>query len=258
MVTEAVAIERFPSGKKQEDNILSMLVDQDELTWQNIIMELIKSEQMDPWNIDVSIIAEKFSKLLSAMKKMDFRISGKIILAAAFFLKIKSDKLLNEDIAMLDNLIKPIDNPNELMDLLEGMPEELRIPHEKPVLAFRTPQPRKRKVSVYDLMNALEKALQTEQKRVSRMKPTPKMRVPTKSKDMTLVINDLYKQIRKTLQKVKVVWFHELAPGTSKEDIVITFVPLLHLETQRKIDITQKKPFGDISITLTNIKKDYA
>ena len=65
-------------------------------------------------------------------------------------------------------------------------------------------------------------------------------------------------EIRKSLQKVKVIWFHELAPGSTKEDKLVTFIPLLHLDTQRKIEMTQKVHFGDISISLTGIKEDYA
>ncbi|MCF7871569.1 segregation/condensation protein A [Candidatus Woesearchaeota archaeon] len=260
MVTVAQKPEmQIRAGKRNEQAIINILVDQDELTWQNIIMELIKSEQMDPWNIDVSIISEKFIGLLSNMKKMDFRISGKIILAAAFFLKLKSDKLLNEDIAALDSLINSTDNPDELMDLMEDFPDQIHLKdkNNKPTLKYRTPQPRKRKVSVYDLINALEKALETEQKRIIRIKPTPKIKRPAKSKDMTIIMNDLYQQIRLTLKKVKIVWFHELLTTTDKSDKITAFVPLLHLDTQRKIDIDQKSHFGDISISLTGIIKDY-
>ena len=261
MVVEAQSIEgQLKQGKGNEQTIINILVDQDEITWQTIIMELIKSEQMDPWNIDVSTIAEKFIKLLSKMKKMDFRISGKIILAAAFFLKVKSDKLLNEDIAALDSLIKSNENPEELMDLLDDIPEQIEVKgtKEKPTLKYRTPQPRKRKVSVYDLINALEKAFETEQRRLIRSKPAPKVKAPTKGKDMTVIMNDLYKEISKTLKKVKVVWFHEIITSESKEDKITTFLPLLHLDNQRKIDLAQNEHFGNISIKLTGITKDYS
>ncbi|MCF7866322.1 segregation/condensation protein A [Candidatus Woesearchaeota archaeon] len=261
MVVEAQTFQgHLNKGQGNEQTIINILVDEDELTWQTIIMELIKSEQMDPWNIDVSIISEKFIKLLSKMTKMDFRISGKIILAAAFFLKIKSDKLLNEDIVALDSLIQSNNNPEDLFDLLDDIPDQIDIKQkgEKPVLKYRTPQPRKRKVSVYDLINALEKALKSEQKRLIRAKPAPKMKIPAKSKDMTIIMNDLYAEISKTLKKVKVVWFHEIIIGESREDKITTFLPLLHLDNQRKIDLNQKDHFGDISIKLTGIVKDYS
>src|SRR6056297_2333018 len=125
-----------------ENDIFEMLFEKDEITWQDIIYDLIKTEKMDPWNVDVSHLAEKFIKLLKEMKKMDFRLSGKIILAAAFFLKIKSDKLLKEDIAFLNNMLNP--QEEDIMDFLdEDMnTQEDNTKKEKPVLKFRTPQPR--------------------------------------------------------------------------------------------------------------------
>lgn len=263
MTTEAQQLQQLTSrkGTLNEDNVFDILFDQDEISWQTIIHELIKTESMDPWNIDVSIIAEKFIKLLADMKKMDFRISGKVILAAAFFLKIKSDKLLKEDIAFLDSLIKPIDDPEDFLDMLENSPMQLNLRgSSKPVLTYRTPQPRKRKVSIYDLVDALEQALAVDQRRsINRLSNVKvKMKKPTKSKDMTLIIDDLFKKIKITLKNVKVVWFKELIPSESKEDKINTFVPLIFLDNQRKIRIDQKIHFGDIKICLHQLADDYS
>jgi segregation and condensation protein A len=151
----------------REHEIFEMLFEKDEITWQDIIYDLIKTEKMDPWDVDVSVLAEKFVSLLKEMKKMDFRLSGKIILAAAFFLKIKSDKLLKEDIVFLNNMINP--QEDDFLDLLDYSSNNVYASNkEKPVLKYRTPQPRKRKVSVYDLVEALEKALEGDQKRYIR------------------------------------------------------------------------------------------
>ena len=239
------------------EDIFEMLFDKDEITWQDIIYDLIKTEKMDPWDVDVSLLAEKFVSTLKEMKKMDFRLSGKIILAAAFFLKIKSDKLLKEDLVFLNNMMNP--QEDELMDLLED-PSSLELKEqnkEKPILKYRTPQPRKRKVSVYDLVDALEKALEGDQKRMIRKLSAKgkKINVPKKDKDITIVINDLYKKIEKTLETVKHVKFSQLLKSGEKEEKIYTFIPLLYLDTQRRIDIEQKIHFDDIRIELTKLKK---
>jgi segregation and condensation protein A len=247
MTMAVEAIQKQDVEVNNEEQVFSLLFEQDELTWQTIIYELIKSEQMNPWNIDVGVIAEKFISLLKEMKKMDFRISGKIILAAAFFLKIKSDKLLKEDIAVLDSIINPEETP-ELMDLLEEQNEARQA--EKPLLIPRTPQPRKRKVSVYDLINALEKALHTEQKRFLQRKPGQKIKIPEKKQDVTIIMNDLYKKIKKMLKAVETITFQELIPSEKKEDKISTFIPLMFLDNQRKIDVLQKQHFGNIDVRL--------
>ena len=72
--------------------IFDMLFKEDEISWQAMIYSLIEEENMNPWDIDVSLIAKKFLQKLRQLKEMDFRISGKVILAAAILLKLKSNK----------------------------------------------------------------------------------------------------------------------------------------------------------------------
>lgn len=244
----------------KENDIFEMLFDKDEITWQDIIYDLIKTEKMDPWDVDVSHLAEKFINLLKEMKKMDFRLSGKIILAATFFLKIKSDKLLKEDLVFLTNMINP--QEEDVMDFLdEDIDYDLENRRkEKPILKYRTPQPRKRKVSVYDLVEALEKALEGDQKRyIKKLSDVAKnVKIPKKNKDITLIINDLYKKIEKTLTKVTHIKFSQLLTTDDKEEKIYTFIPLLYLDTQRKIDIEQEEHFEDITICLTKLNKTIA
>lgn len=247
------------TNKEKEQDIFEMLFEKDEITWQDIIYDLIKTEKMNPWDVDVSILAEKFISLLKEMKKMDFRLSGKIILAAAFFLKIKSDKLLKEDILFLNNMMNP--QEEDIMNLLEDPTSlEQAKTQEKPTLKYRTPQPRKRKVSVYDLIEALEKALEGDQKRhIKKLQDTAKkINIPKKDKDMTIIINDLYKKIQKTLQTVKQVKFSQLLKTENKEEKIYTFIPLLYLDTQRRIDLEQETHFKDITICLARLKKNIA
>ena len=44
--------------------------------------------------------------------------------------------------------------------------------------------------------------------------------------------------------------FIKLTPSESKQDKVYTFIPLLHLTNQRKIDMTQYQHFGEIEVKL--------
>src|SRR3990167_8829587 len=88
------------------DRIFSIIFSKtDEVTWQSIIYELVKTEQMDPWDIDVSILTQKYIEMLRSLKEHDFRISGKVVLAAAILLKLKSNKLVGDDLNDLDRLL---------------------------------------------------------------------------------------------------------------------------------------------------------
>ena len=212
---------------------------------------------MDPWDIDVSLIAHKFLEMLKKLKEMDFRISGKVVLASAILLKLKSNKLLEEDITALDSLISSIDDPGELLDELPlDYPGEIeKLKRDKPRLMPRTPQPRKRKVSVYDLVKALEKALEVEYRRPVYVEPKVKLKVPENVIDITEVIKDVYHKVeahygKQSGKKSEQLTFSQLIPSDSKEDKVFTFIPLLHLENQQRVDMKQKIHFGEIFINL--------
>ncbi|HIJ18946.1 TPA: segregation/condensation protein A, partial [Candidatus Woesearchaeota archaeon] len=88
------------------DRIFSLLTQQDEITWQTILYDLVRKEGMDPWDVDISLIARRYIELIRKLKEHDFRLSGKVLLAAAILLKLKSSKLVDEDITELDRLIR--------------------------------------------------------------------------------------------------------------------------------------------------------
>jgi len=244
-------------SNEPQEKILGLLFQEDEITWQNIIYELVRTEEMNPWDIDVSLIAHKFLEMLKKLKEMDFRISGKVVLASAILLKLKSNRLLEEDITALDNLISSVDDPGELLDELP-----LDYPHEEgeeekqtPRLVPRTPQPRKRKVSVYDLVKALEKALEVESRRPVYVEPRVKIKPPEKIINITEITKDVYQKVEayyenNISEKTQIMTFSQLIPSESKEDKVYTFIPLLHLENQQKVWMKQKIHFGEIYIHL--------
>lgn len=234
-----------------QDQIFDMLMQRDELTWQNIIYDLVKSEEMNPWDIDVSLLSKRYLETIKRLQEHNFFISGKIILASAILLKIKCNKLVSEELAGLDNLLFPQDNeeledPDEFID-----PKDQRI-KEIPRLAIKTPQARKRKVSIEDLMFALEKALEVDQRRlrktIERRSVVPA--IPEKKIDITKIIKDLYSRIQFLFKKKEKVTFNTLLPSDSREDKIVTFIPILHLANQNKVTLYQEEHFGDIDISL--------
>lgn len=240
------------------DNIFQFLMNEEDLTWQTMIYELVKSEQMDPWDIDISRLSKKFVSMVNHLKQFDFRVSGKIILASVILLKMKSNKLLTEDILAFDNLIKTNQEPEEIEELYDEPefeePEQDHIKNmmeTRPKIFPRTPQPRKRKVSVFDLVKALEKALEVKNRRYYKdPKDMPKIQAPKDHKDISLIIGDTHDYLMELFkeQETDKLFFHKILQSETKEDKIYTFIPLLHLTNQRKIDLEQYKHFGDIEI----------
>ncbi len=235
---------------ESHERIFQILYNEDEVTWQALLYELVKKEQMNPWDINISLLAKKYIEMIKKLKELDFRISGKVLLAAAILLKIKSNRLLNEDLSELDMLLTQSE---------EGLSEELDLGgneyygrSEKHPLIPRTPQPRKRKVSVFDLVNALEKALEVKKRRVLNSIPPMGIEIPKKTRDITQVIREVYGRIISFFNRTRQdkITFSQLVPSQAKEDKIYTFIPLLHLTNQRRVDLEQKEHFGEIEIML--------
>ena len=237
-----------------QEKLVELLLNQDELGWKTIIYDLVKTEQMDPWDIDISLLTRKFILVIKEMHEHDFKIPGKILLAAAVLLKIKATHLVENDISNLDKLINQDKGiPEE--ELFEEMEQRLRNPDAAhPQLIPRNPQPRNRKVSVEDLVEALQRALATKKRILAQQRPV-KFPLPQRKIEILEVIRDIYHKINYYNHKEpsqKLTYTRLLPPRAGKQEKVYTFIPLLHLENQQKIEMEQKGHFEEIVISLTN------
>jgi len=235
-----------------QDHIYNLLIQKDEITWQTILQDLIKSEQMNPWDIDISLLAKRYLERIKELKDANLFVSGKVVLASSILLKIKSHKLVTEEIFKFDNKMNPPEEYQELEELLNGAPSP---GYDLPQLTIKTPMPRKRKVTLNDLMSALQKALEVNQRRNLRGEALTQtdVKIPEKKIDISKLILDVYNQIIDFFKtKKEGLTFSKLVNSPKKEDKILTFVPLLHLDNQEKINLEQKEHFGEISIEIKN------
>lgn len=240
-----------------EDKIYSLIVEQQETTWKSIIQDMVGNGKLDPWDVDVSRLTSMYIEHVKSMQQADLKVSGKMLLAAALLLKMKSTRLVGEDLSDFDRLLAQ-GEMNE-QDFYDGLEAEMRdakhIPPDDMLrLIPRTPQARTRKVTIFDLVNALEKALETKHRRLIKLgSPEAELILPHKSIDINLAMKQIYKYVREyfTLRHSRQMKWSDLLPeGADREQKMYAFVPLLHLGTQRKLDIHQKKSFEDFDIAL--------
>lgn len=225
-----------------------MLMQKDEITWQAIIYDLVKSEQMNPWDIDISILTQKYLEVVRQLQEHNFFISGKVILASAILLKIKSHKFLTENLANFD---AQLFQQNE--DLLDDANYIDPITNQPiPELLIKTPQARKRKIDLNDLIGALDKALKVDQKRLLRRRwerVVNEAKLPEKKIDIASLIKSVYNRILGWFTKKEKITFSELVGSDKRDDKINTFIPLLYLSNNHSVDINQEIPFGEIDIT---------
>lgn len=239
-----------------QDKIFSMLVEQNEISWKTIIMDLISSEQMDPWDVNISLLTDKYIERLRELKEQDLKVGGKVVLAASILLRIKSNKLVSDDMDDFDRLIAGTDMNQEAFydsleqELAQGERDALKEEFE---LLPRMPQARRRKVSVFDLVKALDKALEVKQRRVLQSIPPP-LPLPVRKFDLGASVANLLQRLKSMFSYKKRLTFTDLLPTHSKQDKVYTFIPLLHLSNQQKVDLEQAEPFGEIEVKLAEEK----
>jgi chromatin segregation and condensation protein Rec8/ScpA/Scc1 (kleisin family) len=82
--------------------------------------------------------------------------------------------------------------------------------------------------------------------------PDTKVEIPKKTVDISILIRDIYDQIKKFFVSngIKKLTFSKLVPSQDKDDKIYTFIPLLHLDSQRKIEVNQQEHLGEIDIAL--------
>ena len=230
-----------------EQKIFDIILKGDEVTWQSLILDLVRVENMDPWDLDISKLAQRFIEMLRKMQELDLRISGKVILAAAIMLKMKSNYLMERDLLAFDKLMHPDEYTEDaLYD--EGV-KRPDIDLSQVRLIPKTPQPRKRKVSIYDLVDALKQALEVKNRR-RQILESIQIPLPGKKIDISIIIEDLFGKIEKLFSQNKKVKFTQLVPSMDKKDVVGVFLPVLHLSNQQRISLEQQNHFGEIEISL--------
>ncbi len=245
-----------------QEKIFDLLLENDDITWKTLLYDLVKSEQMNPWEIDIAILAQKFIVVIKEMKEHDLKISGKMLLAAAILLKMKSSHLIDHDIAQLDILISETEDEmdeNELFDEGEEIDLELlQKRKQKYKLIPKNPQPRSRKVSIHDLVDALQRAMSSKKRVLQKYDPV-KFSMPNRNVDIMDVIRELYNKIvyyskknSEEKNKEELTFSKMLPPRAGKLEKVYTFIPMLHLENQKKIKTKQEEPFEEIYIKLSN------
>lgn len=240
-----------------QQQLLDMLIEQEEVSWKSLLLDLVKSEQMDPWDVDVTLLTQKYIQTIKEMQEHDLRISGKVLLAAAILLKLKSSHLLEHGISQLDNLINQSDDEEiDEETFAEFSEKRARRTPEEYTLIPRNPQPRNRKVSVTDLVQALEKAMASKRKVLAKTRPV-QFELPSGNVDIMEVINDIHSKILYYAKKEKkqLTFTRLLPPKANKQEKVYTFLPVLHLENHHKIITSQKKPFDEIKIDVLGKKK---
>jgi len=250
--------EKEQKNSVKQEQIHDLLFNR-ELGWQEIIYDLINTEQLDPWDIDIIILSDKYLEKISNLEEADFFVSSKVLLAASLLLRIKSEILLNRYIKSIDDILfGKKEQPKYSLERIE-------LNEDIPELIPRSPLPRFRKVTLKELMDSLNKAIITENRRIRKeiitknaLRETgfslPKRKFSIKDKIIEVYRNltDIFKRDKEKNR----VSYNEFI-NNNRDEKILSFLPLLYLEEQKKVWLEQEKPFEEIYIWLKEIFLKY-
>jgi segregation and condensation protein A len=205
-------------------------------TWREMLLDLVVSEKLDPWNIDLVDIASKYLERVRKLQKLDLRVPANLILAASILLRFKSDALHFEE--------------EEQVVEQQTFIDEAQAPVEIPMLSLRTRIPRKRKVTLNELMGALEEVFEEQKNRQEKPVIKEKMVINVPQYDITQRMKDIYGRVKKGADASGLVTFSSLLKEKNREEIIYTLLPILHLAQDGKLSVFQEKFFGEIFIQL--------
>lgn len=205
-----------------------------------ILVRLAKDHEIDPWNIDIIEVTDKF---LQYLEKQQFDLSyfGRTLHYAAILLRMKANAAIKEE---------------------EQTEEEIEEFDHFDVEEYPIPEPRirrrsKRPVTLDELILELKKAEKVELQRKTRKKVKEE-----KEEKPAITTEDVLKiaheeNIEQTIAEVQMV-LHEkfkhsdvvalgelLDPDT---DLILTYISLLFMATRKQIWLEQPELFGELYI----------
>jgi segregation and condensation protein A len=215
-----------------------------------ILVNLAKNGEIDPWDIDIVSVTDKFLARIEDIQMMDLRISGRTLLYASILLRMKSnwvDMDEPEDTDLFD----------EGMDFFEV--EDYPVP-KLPVRRIAT-----RPVTLQELIAELKKAERVEhRKKEKKLLRKLEERVAVTTDEVLGIAHEedilgrvarLDHVLNSIFEEHEFVVFSELI-GEDRSENIMTYVSLLFLATEKKIWLQQDELFGELFIYSSNISDD--
>jgi len=227
-----------------------------------ILVDMAKSGKIDPWNIDIVDVTDKYLQHLVELKSNNLKFTGRTLLFAAVLLRLKSDVLEGidpladldepeteeyeqEDVEFFDNEV----NTNNIISLDEALTRRSSVRLN-----------RQRVVTLKDLIRQLEfyekiekkKSLHNAKERAKRRARSYADFTPDDILDIAHEeyieegidsLHEILLKLFETNEKVELSELH--ATGMDKISIYIT---LLFLAARSRIDLVQDEFYSDLYI----------
>lgn len=236
-----------------------------------IILDLVREGKLDPWNIDIVDLYDKYMKKIAQLKQNNLRSVGKAILFSSTLLKIKSDIL--QGISINDFDPEPLDYFED-EGFEDGDYEQMQIPTNNivsfdEVLQRRTSVRlnRKRNVTLKDLIRhiqfyedlekkyAIKNALDRKERRVRNYASLKASEIKELAHDEYVeeVVEKMRQNLYQILSREENIELRELCLlGFDRSS---AFIALLFLAREEEYEILQDEFYGKLFVAKSEEKE---
>ncbi|MBI5555727.1 MAG: segregation/condensation protein A [Elusimicrobia bacterium] len=217
----------------------------------DLLLHLIKKEEIDIYNIPVSRITEEYLQYLEMLKMLNLEIAGEFLVMAATLLQIKSRKLLPVAVKE-DEAPEELDPYQELVRQLldykrfKEVAKALEIKEIEQQKVFTRPAQKMERIgdeeyiieaSLFDLLDAFKNVLKASNTMVREIIQEE------------VRIEERVRIIREKLTEKESLTFEEIfTPESTRMEMVVTFLAMLELIKMKEIRILQTRLFDKIRI----------
>lgn len=218
----------------------------------DLLLHLIKSQEMDIYDIRIVEITEQYLRIIDQMKQLDLDVAGEFLVMAAQLIHIKSRMLLpvSEDLAEEEGddpraeLVKRLLEYQryklaaELFDQLPQLERDIFLPKgdSADLLLENAPQDTELTISLFQLANAFHQLMTQARTEVFHEVVRENLSV---ADYIARISHRLVEHSRISLRDF-------FQSGYQRTELVVTFLALLELTRMRMIRIEQVTTFSDI------------
>ncbi|MBT8507505.1 chromosome segregation protein ScpA [Methanomicrobiaceae archaeon CYW5] len=225
-----------------------------------ILVGMAESGEIDPWNIDIVEVTDRFLGELERMKELDLRISGRTLFFASTLLRMKSEYLEEVEVADEVEFEEESFFDDDFGFGSDSTFEDLSEPIERLEREIRRRVGRKgkrrRPVTLYELIKELKTAEKMERRRTRRKSAVPDLLL--EADDIVSVAHeedfqDVTETVYTSFERIEgageaVTTLHALS-GSMGKDVRDVYLPLLFLMLEGRLMIWQEEFFGDIYVS---------
>ncbi|MDD3977305.1 MAG: ScpA family protein [Methanomicrobium sp.] len=223
-----------------------------------ILVRLAESGEIDPWNIDIVEVTDRFLQELDRMQKLDLRVSGRTLFFASTLLRMKSEYLEEPEPQPEDEAELFLDDysfEDDVFSFGEFTEPVERLEREIQRRLKRKDQ-RKRPVTLYELIKDLktaEKLFRRRQRRKGDTQPEFFFEAEdivgvAHEEDFSDAASSVYSSFENLSKKRKKVTLSDICTDM-KKDLRSVYLPLLFLMLEGKLILEQEEFFGEITVS---------